>query len=69
MTIGSKKYPIDREAGHSCMTGPPAMIPGLTRIAVPILFLGYRGNQREWKRTCERYFYYGPIRHLLDQSQ
>jgi hypothetical protein len=33
--IGSKKYPTDREGGHSCMSGPPEMIPGLTRIAVP----------------------------------
>jgi hypothetical protein len=35
--IGSKKYPIDREGGHSCMSGPPEIIPGLTRIAVPDL--------------------------------
>jgi hypothetical protein len=46
MIIGSKKYPIDLEVGHSCVTGPPAMIPGLTRIAVPILLLDYSGNQR-----------------------
>ena len=35
MIIGSKKYPMDRERGHSWTTGPPEMIPGLTRIAVP----------------------------------
>ena len=33
--IGSRKYPIDRERGHSWTSGPPEMIPGLTRIAVP----------------------------------
>jgi hypothetical protein len=33
--IGSRKYPIEREVGHSCVTGPPEMIPGLRRIAVP----------------------------------
>lgn len=33
--IGSKKYPVDRDGGHSWTTGPPEMIPGLTRIAVP----------------------------------
>lgn len=37
MIIGSKKYPTDRERGHSWTTGPPEMIPGLTRIAVPNL--------------------------------
>ena len=35
MIIGSKKYPTDREGGHSWTTGPPEMIPGLTRMAVP----------------------------------
>jgi hypothetical protein len=35
--IGSRKYPIDRERGHSWTTGPPEIIPGLTRIAVPNL--------------------------------
>jgi hypothetical protein len=35
ITIGSKKYPIDREVGHSCVTDPPEMMPGFTRIAVP----------------------------------
>jgi hypothetical protein len=69
MMMGSKKYPIDRDVGHSCVTGPPAMIPGLTRIAVPVLLLGYRGNQRQYKRTCERYLYHSAIRYLLDQSQ
>lgn len=33
--IGSKKYPIDRESGQSCTTGPPEMTPGLRRNAVP----------------------------------
>ena len=47
MIIDSKKYPIDREVGHSWVTGPPAMIPGLTRIAVPILLLGYNGDHGE----------------------
>ena len=37
MIIGSRKYPIDREIGHSCVTGPPEMMPGLTSIAVPII--------------------------------
>jgi hypothetical protein len=68
MMIGSKKYPIDRDVGHSCVTSPPAMIPGLTRIAVPVL-LSYRENSGEWTRTGERYLYYSTIRHLLDQSQ
>lgn len=35
--IGSRKYPTDLERGHSWTTGPPEMIPGLTRMAVPNL--------------------------------
>jgi hypothetical protein len=37
MIAGSKKYPTDRESGHSWTTGPPEMIPGFMRIAVPNL--------------------------------
>jgi hypothetical protein len=38
MIIGSRKYPIDREMGHSCDMGPPNMIPGLSKIAVPTIY-------------------------------
>ena len=35
ITIGSKKYPIERERGHSCVIEPPVITPGLTKMAVP----------------------------------
>jgi hypothetical protein len=34
--IGSKKYPTERDKGHSCVIGPPEMIPGLRSMAVPV---------------------------------
>jgi hypothetical protein len=46
--MGSKKYPIDRERGHSCTTCPPEMIPGLTRIAVPNL-VSYTEKEKKKK--------------------
>jgi hypothetical protein len=33
---GSKKYPTERAKGHSCVTEPPLMIPGLRRTEVPV---------------------------------
>jgi hypothetical protein len=34
--IGSRKYPTERERGHSWTTEPPEMTPGLRRSAVPV---------------------------------
>ena len=36
MMIGSIKYPTERDKGHSCVIGPPEMIPGLRSMAVPL---------------------------------
>lgn len=33
--IGSRKYPTERESGHSWTTGPPEMTPGRRSRAVP----------------------------------
>lgn len=32
---GSRKYPIERDSGQSCVTFPPEMTPGFKSIEVP----------------------------------
>lgn len=39
--IGSRKYPTERDKGQSWVMGPPAMIPGFSRIAVPSKRIGW----------------------------
>lgn len=54
-TMGSKKYPMDLESGHSWVTGPPLITPGFTRTEVPKKKFYQCTEGRKYKRETYRY--------------
>ncbi len=70
MMIGSRKYPTERESGQSCVIGPPSMIPGFTRIAVPASRHELEpAREDSGLRTRDGYFYDSAIRYSFQEPQ